>query len=69
MQKLITISVKAISVISVMVKAFKRIIYNQLYAHLLEHDLLSKHQSGFRSLHSTVAALLVATGSWAGLQY
>ncbi|CAB4014291.1 serine threonine- phosphatase 2A regulatory subunit B subunit gamma, partial, partial [Paramuricea clavata] len=48
----------------VMAKAFERIIYNQLYAYMLEHDLLSEHQSGFRSLHSTATALLEATDSW-----
>jgi hypothetical protein len=52
---------RPISVISVMAKAFERIIYNQLYAYMLEHDLLSEHQSGFRSLHSTVTALLATT--------
>ena len=56
---------RPISVISVMAKAFERIIYNQLYAYMLEHDLLSEYQSGFRSLHSTVTALLEATDSWA----
>ena len=56
---------RPISVISVMAKAFERMIYNQLYAYMLEHDLLSEYQSGFRSLHSTVTALLEATDSWA----
>jgi hypothetical protein len=56
---------RPISVISVMAKAFERIVYNQLYAYMLEHDLLSEHQSGFRSLHSTATALLEATDSWA----
>ena len=54
---------RPISVISVMAKTFERIIYNQLYAYMLEHDLLSEYQSGFRSLHSTVTALLEATDS------
>ena len=55
---------RPISVISVMAKAFE-LIYNQLYAYMLEHDLLSEYQSGFRSLHSTVTALLETTDSWA----
>ena len=46
-------------------KAFERIIYDQLYVHLTKYNLLSKYQCGFRSLHSTVTALLEATDSWA----
>lgn len=42
-------------------KDFERIIYDQLYVHLTKYNLLSKHQSGFPSLHSTVTALLEAT--------
>ena len=49
-----------------MAKVFERIIiYDQIYAYLSEHDILSKSQSGFRSIHSTVSALLEATDSWA----
>lgn len=55
-----------ISVISAVAKVFERIIiYDQIYAYLSEHDILSKSQSGFRSIHSTVSALLEATDSWA----
>ena len=32
---------------------------------LLDHNILCKHQSGFRALNSTVTALLEATDSWA----
>ena len=46
-------------------KVFERIIYDQLYVHLTKYNLLSKYQSGFRSLHSTVTALLETTDSWA----
>ena len=56
---------RPVSVISIIGKVFERIIYNQLFAHLLDHNILSKHQSGFRALHSTVTALLEATDSWA----
>lgn len=56
---------RPISVISAVAKVFERIIYDQIYACLSEHDLdiLSKSQSGFRSIHSTVTALLEATDS------
>ena len=50
----------AISVISTIAKVFERIIYYQLYASLSDHNILSKHQSGFHLLHSTVTALLEA---------
>ena len=47
-----------------MAKAFERIIYDQLHNYLVANNLLSSHQSGFRSLYSTVTALLEATDSW-----
>ena len=47
---------RPISVISVVAK---------VYAYLSEHNIISKSQSGFRSIHSTVTALLEATNSWA----
>ena len=56
---------RPISVISAVAKVFERIIYDQIYTYLSEHDILSKSQSGFRSIHSTVTALLEATDSWA----
>ena len=54
-----------ISVISVMAKVFERIVYDQLYAYLEEHNIICKYQSGFRAIHSTVTALLEATDTWA----
>ena len=44
---------------------FERIVYDQLYNSLTNEDIISNHQSGFRSLHSTVTALLEATDNWA----
>ena len=55
---------RPISVISVIAKVFERIVYNQLYNFLNSEKIISKQQSGFWSLHSTVTALLDATGSW-----
>ena len=55
---------RQISVISIIGKVFERIIYNQLFAYLSDHSILSnKPQSGCRPLHSTVTALLEATDS------
>ena len=59
---------RPISVISEIAKVFERIrvfFYNQLSSYLSESNILSKYQSGFRSLHSTVTALLEATDNWA----
>ena len=56
---------RPISVTSVVAKVFKRIVYDQLYNFLNSEEIISKQQSGFRSLHSTVTALLEATDSWA----
>ena len=54
-----------ISVISVIAEVFERIIYDQLYNFLTNEDIISNHQSGFHSLHSTVTALLEDTDNWA----
>ena len=56
---------RPISVIPVVAKVFERVVYDQLYHYLTENRILSRYQSGFRSLHSTVTALLEATDSWA----
>ena len=57
---------RPISVISVIAKVFERIVYDhQLYNFLTSEDIISNHQSGFRSLHSTVTVLLEATDNWA----
>ena len=50
-----------ISVISVVATVFKRIIYVQVYEYQSEHNIISKSQSGFCSIHSMVTALLEAT--------
>ena len=54
---------RPISRISVVAKVFERIV--QLYAYLEEQNIICKFQSGFRSTHSTVTALLEATDTWA----
>ena len=38
--------------------------YDQLYNYLNVNDLLTSCQSGFRSLHSTLTALLEASNNW-----
>ena len=55
---------RPISIIPEEAKFFERIVYDQLYHYLNENDLLSQHQPGFRSLHSTVTALIEATDNW-----
>ena len=44
---------------------FERIVYDQLYPYLEQHDIICKYQSGFRAIHSTVTTLLEATDTWA----
>lgn len=55
---------RSISIIPVVAKVFERIVYDQVYKYLIDNKLLSNHQSGFCSIHSTVTALLEATDSW-----
>ena len=47
-----------------MAKIFEKIVYDQLYNYLNENNLLTSCQSGFRSLHSTLTALIETTNNW-----
>ena len=47
-----------------MAKIFEKIVYDQLYNYLNVNDLLTSCQSGFRSLHSTLTALLETSNNW-----
>ena len=55
---------RPISVIPVVSKVLEKLVYDQRYHYLNDNKLLSSCQSGFRSLHSTITALLEATNSW-----
>ena len=55
---------RPISIVPIVAKVFERIIYDQVCSYLTENNLISSQQSGFRSLHSTVTALLEATNNW-----
>ena len=50
--------------IPIVAKVFERILYEQLYTYLEEHNILCQNQSGSRANHSTLTALLEATDSW-----
>ena len=58
---------RLISVTWVVAKVFERIVYDQLYGYLKEHDIIRKYQSGFRAIHSTVTALLEAMHGYLGI--
>ena len=56
---------RPISVLPIVSKLFEKIIYQQLYDYLdIKNKLLNTYQSGFRSLHSTMTALLESTNNW-----
>ena len=54
---------RPISVIPTEAKIFEKIVYDQLYNYLNENILLTSFQSGFRSLHSTLTALIETTNN------
>ena len=52
------------SVLPAIATVFERLVYEQMYAYFTENNLIQPRQSGFRSLHSTVTALLDMTNRW-----
>ena len=52
---------RPISVLSTLSKVLERVLHNQIVSHL---DLLSAHQSGFRSGYSTQDVLIYVTDKW-----
>ena len=50
---------RPISVISAVAKMFEQIVYNQLNYFLNENTIISTHQSGFRTRHSTETTLMI----------
>ena len=55
---------RPISVLPIVSKLLEKIIYQHLYGYLDKNKLLNIYQSGFRSLHSTMTALIETTNNW-----
>ena len=56
-------NIRPTSVLPVFSKILKRAVHQMIYKYLQEHNLLSSHQSGFRSLHSTSTCLTHITNN------
>ena len=52
---------RPISILSTISRVFEKLVYEQVYHYLIKNNILDPRQSGFRSLHSTVTALLDLT--------
>ena len=52
---------RPISIINCVVKLFEKFVFNQLSHYIIEFDILSSYQSGFRPQFSTTTALLKVT--------
>ena len=55
---------RPISVLTVLSRLFKKLIYDQLYQYLERGGFLTSNQSGFRALHSSATCLLKCTDDW-----
>ena len=55
---------RPISVLPTIPRVFERLIFEQMYTYFRDKKLTESRQSGFRSLHSTITALLDMTNQW-----
>ena len=55
---------RPVSILPIISKVFEKEVFQQLYHYLKVNSILSKFQSGFRSLHSTVSALIQMCDDW-----
>ena len=54
---------RPVSILPIVAKIFEKLIYGQLNKHLVNQNVLTKYQSGFREGHSTSSSLLSTTNS------
>ena len=55
---------RPISILPIICKVFEKEVFQQLYHYLKVNSILSKFQSSFRPLHSTVSALIQMCDDW-----
>ena len=55
---------RPISILPIISKVFEKEVFQQLFHYLKVNSILSKFQSGFRPLHSTVSALIQMCDDW-----
>ena len=55
---------RPISILPIVSKIIKKVIFNQLYEYIISNNLLADVQHGFRHTHSALTALFEATNNW-----
>ena len=55
---------RPISVISIFSRILERIVHDQMFDFLLENNVITKNQSAFRKLYSTITSLICSTDYW-----
>ena len=55
---------RPISILPVVSKLMERILHDQMFDYLMNENILSEHQYGFRPSHSTTTTLLDCTNEW-----
>ena len=55
---------RPISVTSIFSRMLERIVHDQMFDFLLENNVITKNQSAFRKLYSTITSLICSTDHW-----